>query len=99
MLIMPVSLAPRLSTQPPQPRMAPERHCTRRDGSWVLTAFICMAQGMLHIWGRPWSGIWLLTVVLSVAAEAASKLSRTRTELDRLWHNSRGSWNVRRGLG
>jgi hypothetical protein len=29
--------------------MAPVRHCTSRDGSSVLTAFICIAQGMLQI--------------------------------------------------
>src|SRR6266702_548951 len=46
-LTEPVSLAPRLNTQPPQPRMAPVRVRTSRDGSSMETAFISIAQGTL----------------------------------------------------
>ncbi len=49
MLTLPVSFAPRLNTQPPQPRIAPVRDCTSRDGSSAETALICIAQGMVML--------------------------------------------------
>src|SRR6202522_4530244 len=44
MLIRPASLAPRLSTQPPAPRMAPVRVWISRAGSSMVVARICRAQ-------------------------------------------------------
>jgi hypothetical protein len=68
MLTVPVSFAPRLRTQPPQPRMAPVRVCTSRDGSSMEMAFICIAHGMLIASSTSWSGIVSLTPLLSEPA-------------------------------
>ncbi len=42
---MPASLAPRLSTQPPMPRMAPVSIWISLAGSPIEAALICSAQG------------------------------------------------------
>ena len=43
----PVSLALRLRTHPPQPRIAPVTALTRRLGSSLEIALICRAQGIV----------------------------------------------------
>jgi hypothetical protein len=45
MFTIPVSSAPRLNTQPPQPRIAPVRERTSLEGSSAEIALICIAQG------------------------------------------------------
>ena len=65
------SFAPRLRTQPPQPRMAPVRVWTRREGSSMEIAFICNAQGILIVRSAFKVGTVSLTSALSEPSCAA----------------------------
>ncbi len=93
--MVPLSLAPRLNTHPPQPMIAPVSVRIKRDGSTTETAFISRTQGTvvdlagvcfaalrtsLPLYRRPATGVYTLFKSRTFPARAWNRLAPRRVQ-------------------